>query len=54
MERELGFLVNGKVNMSHGALTARTANPVLWGIRDSIASWARDGIVLLCSALGWP
>ncbi|KAJ7417706.1 hypothetical protein BTVI_31751 [Pitangus sulphuratus] len=54
MERDLGILTNGKLNMNHCALAARRANLVLGSIRQSITSQLREGIVLLCSALVWP
>ncbi|KAJ7416263.1 hypothetical protein WISP_72578 [Willisornis vidua] len=54
MERDLGILINGKLNMSQSALAARRANPVLGGIRQSIASWWREVILPFCSALVWP
>ena len=35
-------------------MIARRASPVLGFIRHSMASWVREGIVLLCSELGQP
>ncbi|KAJ7409717.1 hypothetical protein WISP_112912 [Willisornis vidua] len=54
MERDLTFLVNDKLNLSQHALAARRANHVREGIRHSITSQSREGIVPLCSALGQP
>ncbi|KAJ7423066.1 hypothetical protein WISP_35278 [Willisornis vidua] len=48
MERHLDVLVDSKLNV---ALAARRANCVLGDIRHSIASWSREGIVLLFSAM---
>lgn len=50
-ESELEILLNGKLNMSHGALAARRPNHFLSGIRHS---QGRERTVVLCSALGWP
>ncbi|KAF4804814.1 hypothetical protein TURU_004666 [Turdus rufiventris] len=38
MERHLGVLVNGKLNLSQQCPGARKANPVLGGIRHSITA----------------
>ncbi|KAF4799487.1 hypothetical protein TURU_054181 [Turdus rufiventris] len=54
VERDLGVLVDGKLNKSHCILEARRANPVLGCLRHSIASQTREGIVLVPSALGQP
>ncbi|TRZ06006.1 hypothetical protein HGM15179_021102 [Zosterops borbonicus] len=52
VERDLGVLIDGKLNMSQQcALVARRAIHVLGSIRHSIAIWAKEGVVLLCSAL---
>lgn len=53
-ERHLGFLVDGKMNMGQqSAPTAKRANCILECIRDSIANWSSEVIVLLSSALVW-
>ncbi|KAJ7419449.1 hypothetical protein BTVI_25205 [Pitangus sulphuratus] len=50
----LGVLVNGKLNMSQQCPGSQEGNHVLRVIRQSITSWLREGIVLLCSALRQP
>ncbi|KAJ7421329.1 hypothetical protein BTVI_18692 [Pitangus sulphuratus] len=54
MERGLGVLVDGKLNMSQQCPGSQEANYVLGGIRQSITNWLREAIVPLCSTLGWP
>ncbi|RMC10128.1 hypothetical protein DUI87_12926 [Hirundo rustica rustica] len=51
MEREL---IYGKLNMRQQCPGSQEDHPCPGGIRHSIASQAREGIVLLCSALGQP
>lgn len=51
MERDLWVPVKGKLNMiQQCALGAQRANHTLGCIMPSTASWARGGIVLICSA----
>ncbi|KAJ7418873.1 hypothetical protein WISP_57000 [Willisornis vidua] len=54
MERGLGVLVHGKLNMSQQCPGSQEDLPCLGGIRQSIASWSREGIIPLCSALRQP
>ncbi|KAJ7406082.1 hypothetical protein WISP_136236 [Willisornis vidua] len=54
MERGLEVLDNGKLNMSQQCPGSQEGQPCPGGIRHSIASQAREGIVPLCSALGQP
>ncbi|KAJ7422118.1 rna-directed dna polymerase from mobile element jockey-like [Willisornis vidua] len=54
MERDLGVLFDGKLNVSQQCPGSQEGQPCPGGIRHSITSWAREGIVLLCSTLGWP
>ena len=54
MERDLGVLVSGKVTMSQQCPGSQEGQVCPGGIRHSISSRAREGIVPLCSALGWP
>uniref|UniRef100_A0A8B9BL04 Reverse transcriptase domain-containing protein n=1 Tax=Anser brachyrhynchus TaxID=132585 RepID=A0A8B9BL04_9AVES len=54
-ERDLGVVVDGKLNMSQKcALAARRANCILGCIKHGIASRSREMIALLCSALVRP
>ncbi|KAJ7412809.1 hypothetical protein WISP_94495 [Willisornis vidua] len=54
MERNLGVLVEGKLNMSQQCPGSQKGQPCPGGIRHNITSQLRKGIVLLCSALVWP
>lgn len=49
-KRELGVLVNSKVNVSAVCPGARKVNHILVCIKHSIASQAREGIFLLYTA----
>ncbi|RMC01111.1 hypothetical protein DUI87_22377 [Hirundo rustica rustica] len=53
-ERDLRLLVNGKLNMSQQCPGSQEFPCVLGGIKHSMASWAKEGIVPLYSALGQP
>ncbi|KAF4792409.1 calcyphosine 2 [Turdus rufiventris] len=51
-ERDLGVLVCGKLDRASSAL--EPGGPDLsWGHQAQHHRWAREGIVLLCSELGW-
>lgn len=52
-ERDLGLLADGKLNMSQQCPGSQEGQLCPWGASGSIlGSWATEGIVLLCSALG--
>jgi len=54
-EKDLGALVDEKLNTTrHCTLTAQNANRILGGIKRSVASRAREGILPLYSALVRP
>lgn len=54
LERDLGVLVGGKLSMSQQYCGSQEGHLCPGGTRPSMASPARDGIVLFCSPLGWP
>ena len=51
-ERDLGVLVFGKLDRASSALEPGWPD-LSWGYQAQHHSWAREGIVLLCSELGW-
>ncbi|KAF4787718.1 hypothetical protein TURU_168619 [Turdus rufiventris] len=53
-QRDLWALVNGKLDMRQQCPGSQEDQSCPGGIRYSMASWAREGIVLLCSELGQP
>ena len=51
-ERNLGVLANSRLSVSQQcALAAKKANPILGGIKHSITSWPKEGIIPLYSVL---
>ncbi|KAJ7416058.1 rna-directed dna polymerase from mobile element jockey-like [Pitangus sulphuratus] len=53
-ERDLGVLIDDKLNMSQQCPGSQEGQLCSGSIRQSIASWSREGIVPLCSAVVWP
>ncbi|TRZ10529.1 hypothetical protein HGM15179_016578 [Zosterops borbonicus] len=54
LESSAIVLIAGKLNMSQQCPGSQEGHPCPGGIRPSVASQAREGIVLLCSDLGQP
>ncbi|KAJ7407663.1 hypothetical protein WISP_125359 [Willisornis vidua] len=54
MKRDLGVLVNGKLNMSQQCPGSWEGQPCPGGIKHRVSSQAREEIVPLCSALDQP
>lgn len=53
-ERDLGVLLDSRLNMSQQCPGSQEGHPCPGCIKHSIASWAREVIVLPCSALVRP
>ena len=54
-ERVMGIRVDSKLNVSQQhALAAKRVTHVLGCIRQGIAHWSREGIVLLCAGAASP
>ncbi|KAJ7412434.1 hypothetical protein WISP_96358 [Willisornis vidua] len=53
-EMELGVLVNGKLNMSQQCPGSQEGQPCPGGHQAKHHCPVKEGIALLCSALGWP